>query len=501
MKEFKIALIGLYNSKALGVRYLSAELKQKGYPVSIIFFKDFNSLNAHDPSEREYELLISKLKELSPDVIGLSVMSSLYLGAAKEMSRRIKASIPEATLLWGGVYATLFPKEGLEYCDYLMRGECDEAIVDMVEALEAKRDPSDIPNLCYRKGDEVIINDLYPLCSNLDELPFPDMGGDDKFHISNSQLTCCDPQVSSISYEMSASRGCPYGCSYCSSLNLKRVYKGKGAFVRLRSVKSTIEELKRAKSMMKNMRMVWFWDEIFADDERWVKEFAAEYKREIGLPFNIWGHPLKIKKNIMETLVSIGLHQVVVGMQHGSPRIRNEVYSRRETNEDLIRMSRVLSEAKVPEVIFDLILDSPFETVKDLEDTYHLCMKLHKPFHLQLHGLHFLPGTDIEKTAVDQGVLTWDDLKELQSRSIEEQYRSFLWWTHTGSKEDRERAYWKNMIYLTQFRWATKLMPILYLKFFKSKPEAMNILRTSANWWNLMRRVKRKALMKLGLTT
>lgn len=499
MKDFKVVLIGLYNSKALGVRYLSAELKEKGYPVSIIFFKDFNSLNARSPSEQEYELLINKLKELSPDMIGLSVMSSLYLDAAKEMSQRMKAAFPQVPLLWGGVYATLFPKEGLEYCDYLMRGECDEAIIDMVEALEAKRDPSNIPNLCYRKGDEIVINDLNPLRAGLDELPFPDMGGNDKFHISNDQMTCGDPQITSISYEMSASRGCPFVCSYCSSLNLKRLYKDKGPFVRLRSVTSTMEELKWAKAMMKNLRMVWFWDEIFADDEDWVKEFIVEYKREIGLPFNIWGHPLKVKKETMEMLVSAGLHQVVVGVQHGSPRIRKEIYFRPETDEDLIRMSRILSEAKVPEVIYDLILDSPFETVKDLEDTYHLCMKLHKPFHLQLHGLHFLPGTDIEQVAVNQGVLTWEDLKKMQSRSIEEQYRSFLWWTHTGSKEDRERAYWKNMIHLTQFSWAMKLMPLFLSGFFKGNPEYMNVLRTTANGWNLLRRVKRKALMKVGL--
>ncbi|MDD4588374.1 MAG: cobalamin-dependent protein [Heliobacteriaceae bacterium] len=507
MKQFKTVLIGLYNSKALGVRQLAAVLKEHGYPVSIIFFKDFNSLNAHSPTEREYDLLLDRLRELQPDCIGLSVMSSLYLAAAQELSRRLRAAFPAVPLVWGGVYATLFPQESAAYCDYLMRGECDEAIVDLVNTLALAAASPDgtpepaalarVPNLCYRQAGELICNDLNPLQTDLDGLPFPDMGGDDKYHITNGQLTNGDPQLSSISYEMSASRGCPFVCSYCSSLNLKRLYRGKGSFVRLRSVASTLAELQRAKQKMKNLRMIWFWDEIFADDEDWVREFTREYRKKIGLPFNIWGHPLKINKRVMDMLVEAGLHQVVVGIQHGSPRIRKEIYFRRETDAQILAMSRILAAAKVPEVIYDLILDSPFETVADLEATYLLCRQLKKPFQLQLHGLHFLPGTDIEKIALEQGVLTRQDLQRLHDRPIEEQYRSFLWWTHTGSKEDRTRAYWKNMIYLTQFNWATPLLPIFKAGFFQTRPGTMNLLRTTGNGWNLFRRVSRKAILRL----
>ncbi|MBC9784511.1 B12-binding domain-containing radical SAM protein [Heliobacterium chlorum] len=499
MKTTKVVLIGLYNAKALGVRCLSASLKNKGYSVNLIFFKDFNSLNASSPTEQEYHLLIDKLTELNPDVIGLSVMSSFYLSAAQEMSLRIKSTFPQVPLLWGGVYATLFPKEGLEHCDYLMRGECDEAIIDLVEALEGRRDITDVPNLCYKKDGQVIINEMNQLRQELDELPFPDMGGEGMTHISHGKLWDCDPLLGSISYEMSASRGCPYVCSYCSCLSLKRLYKNKGTFVRMRSVENTIEELKWARSQVKNMRMVWFWDEIFADDEEWVKEFVHMYKQEINLPFNIWGHPLKIKQNIIELLVNAGLHQIVIGIQHGSARIRKDIYYRIETDEQLIEMSRILAEAKVPEMVYDLILDSPFETVKDLEDTYHLCRKLYKPYTLNLHGLSFLPGTDIEKLAINQGLLTWEELKREQSKPIEEMYRSFSWWTHTGSQEDRERAYWKNMIYLTQFRFASAILPLFEKDFFRQKPETMNLFRTSANGWNLLRRVNRKIRLKLGI--
>ncbi|MBM7866571.1 radical SAM protein [Heliobacterium gestii] len=500
MKDFPIVLIGLYNSKALGVRALASVLKAKGYPVSVVFFKDFSSLNAHSPSEEEYRLLVDKLMELNPRMIGLSVMSTFYLSVTHEMSRRIKAAFPTTPLVWGGVYATMFPHEALAHCDYVMRGECDETIVDLVEALSGEGDMSKVPNLTYRRDDAVIDNPLHPLQAKLDMLPFPDMGGDDKYHISDGKIACCDPQVASVSYEMSASRGCPYVCSYCSSLNLKRIYKGKGPFVRLRSVDSTLAELRWAQGLVKNMRMVWFWDEIFADDENWVREFVRRYKQEIGLPFNIWGHPKKIKATTMALLVEAGLHQVVVGIQHGSSHIRKDVYFRPETDEELIEMSRILAEAKVPEVIYDLILDSPFETVEDLEKTYYLCMKLHKPFTLNLHGLCFLPGTDIEKMAVEKGLLTWEELKREQTRPIEEMYRTFSWWTHTGSREDRERAYWKNMIHLTQFRWASMLLPVFESKVFRDKPEMMNPLRTTANGWNLMRRVARKARLKLGLT-
>jgi anaerobic magnesium-protoporphyrin IX monomethyl ester cyclase len=52
-----VLLIGFYNEKALGVRYLANALNTKGYNAHILYFKEFNSVYPSKASERELDLL------------------------------------------------------------------------------------------------------------------------------------------------------------------------------------------------------------------------------------------------------------------------------------------------------------------------------------------------------------------------------------------------------------------------------------------------------------
>ena len=36
----------------------------------------------------------------------------------------------------GGPHVTFLPEEGLKYCDYILRGESDDVILDFIEALD-----------------------------------------------------------------------------------------------------------------------------------------------------------------------------------------------------------------------------------------------------------------------------------------------------------------------------------------------------------------------------
>jgi coproporphyrinogen III oxidase-like Fe-S oxidoreductase len=210
--------------------------------------------------------------------------------------------------------------------------------------------------------------------------------------------------------------------------------------------------------------MLRFWDEIFPWDNAWVDEFAANYKTQIGIPFEIWGHPRLSAGRHIKTLTGAGLSKIEIGVQSGCPDVRKDVYNRNETEDEIIKCSQSLSEAKVPIVIYDFILGHPFETEKDLSETLGLCRKLAKPFQLQLHGLSFLPGTHIEDIAVSRGVKTWDEIRAEQARPLREQYRAMHWWRRgRGGEQTYEKAYWYTLIYLTQFKsgeliikWALK---------------------------------------------
>jgi radical SAM superfamily enzyme YgiQ (UPF0313 family) len=173
---------------------------------------------------------------------------------------------------------------------------------------------------------------------------------------------------------------------------------------------------------------------------------------------------------------------MIIGVQSGSYTIRKDIYHRNETNEEVLRCAAELSEARVPEVIYDFILGHPFETDDNLREAFELCRQMTKPFRLQLHGLSFLPGTVIEDIAVERGVKTWDEIREEQSRPLREQYHTNHWWRRGhGDEQDPAKIFWYTLTFLTQFnsgerviRWAlkneTKLKknaaPLLFIQRF-----------------------------------
>jgi len=447
MADKPIVLLSLHNKKALGVGYLEKALKNAGYEVHLIFFKSFNSVNPSSATQTEISLLKNLIQEIDPGLIGVSVMSSLYLETVNAVNNMLRESF-NIPIVWGGVFPTLFPERCLKEADYVIRGEGEKAIVHLVDALYNNKPLEDVQNLAFKKDGQVIINEVGPLCQNLDELGYPEIGGKNRYFIDGDKLHRGDPLLNSISYEMSASRGCPFMCSYCCTVSLRRVYKNQSRhYLRMRSVSSVMDELNEAKSRMKNLKVIRFWDEIFSSNEEWVAEFAERYKKEIGLPFEIWAHPLKVDKKLIQMLVDVGLYKVVMGIQSGSPRVRKEIFHRIEKQEDIINASRIFAECKVPQVIYDFILRHPFETEEDIRQSYELCTKLAPPFELQLHELQFFPGIDIVEMAIKMNIATREELDKVMYAPMKIQYRKY--W---GEKNKNPvMNFWYYLIYMTQF--------------------------------------------------
>jgi len=445
-KNTRPLFIGLYDTNILGIRYLSATLQKHDYKTNLIFLKNFNSYNVDEPTENEYNLLFDKIKELQPTYVGLSVMSSFYLSVV----RRICAELKQMGILTicGGAYATLFPEKCLKFADVVFRGESEDAIVEFTNAIEQNQPYDHIANIATTSKT----NEMRDLDTSLSDIAHPDFGGDHMCYINYDKLMLGDPQARSHSYELTTSRGCPNRCSYCSTGSIRNLYKGKGPYIRQRSVSDVIGEIAAAKEKNPGMQKLRFWDEIFPWNKEWVFEFAKEYKKKIGLPFEAWGHP-RITSNpeCIKAMVDAGLSKIVIGVQSGCPKVRKDIYTRNESQEQILNCAQALSDAKVPLVIYDFILGHPFETSEDLQETLDLCRKMAKPFRLQLHGLSFLPGTPIENIAVERGVKTWEEIEQEQNRPLREQYHSMAWWRQGHGAQDNEKIFWYSLIYLTQF--------------------------------------------------
>ena len=444
-KNNRVLFVCLYNPKSIGVRYLEHALESAGFEVWVVALKNLIP-KPKKPTDVEIQHFLSLIDKHDPLFIGFSMLSSLYLEVAIDLSSKIKTKT-SAPIVWGGVYATLSPERSLKHCDYVVRGEAEEAIVDLAEKLRDGDSLDEMMNLSYVKDGKTVINPVRKLVQELDKFEMALIGKQNKYFIESNKLKQTDRYQKSFSYETSCSRGCPFACSYCSASNLKRLYSG-GGYTRLRSVDHVMKELRYAKARIKNLKLIYFYDEIFLGDPNWIDEFCAKYKAEIGIPFWIWTHPTATKFEVLDKLRRAGLECVSMGVQSGSQTVRQKVFYRPGSNEQILSAAKAIVDAKVPLVRYEFIVRHPYESMEDLKKTYELSTQLPGKFSLRTFILQYLPGTDISDRAVKDGHFTEEEMEGMMYAPMEEQFPQ--WWGENAASD--EASFWQHLTSMTQFK-------------------------------------------------
>ena len=451
----KVILIDFYSDGSYGLRYLQNALEHSGYTVKIVFLKKYNESFPKKVTEAEHILLKELIKSEKPLLVGISLLTSFYVELVKQVTGYIKElGIPQ---VGGGIFATLSPEVCIEFVDYVIRGEGEDAIIELANALYKGKPVSHIQNLVHKsENGDLIINDMRPLLTDIDKYGFPQTDTGCEYLIEDNRLTVEDPSKNSYAHTVIGTRGCMFTCSFCGSANLRKLSTGLGSYVRKRNVQTVIEELLLAKKKLKKLVFVRFLDGVFPYDKEWIEEFAKEYKDKINLPFNIWTHPLRTNQDILRTLRKAGLYKVAMGIQSGSPTIRNEIFLRKESNEHIISASKINADLGVPMVEYDFILCHPFETVESIKETYDLCQSLHGKFSLNINGLKFMPETPIVDIAIERGKATAEEINESIFLPIEKQFH-FLRKMEKYQNHSPEMDFWYNMVCLTQFKFTRRL--------------------------------------------
>jgi radical SAM superfamily enzyme YgiQ (UPF0313 family) len=273
-----------------------------------------------------------------------------------------------------------------------------------------------------------------PILEDLNDLPLPDFDLQDQFILyENNRIVQLDKSILArctfSSYRLTCSRGCPYACTYCCNNALNRIYKRKLP-VRQRPIEHVMQELEMAKRLMPGLREVDITDDAFlAQPQERIEEFAKEYHKRVNLPFKFLTTPITVTVPKMKILAEIGMCATAVGMQSGSLRTRT-LYNRYDTIDNVLSVGEVIN--KVIEgnkrqigVRYDVILDNPWETEKDLEDSLRVALRIKRPFDLALFSLTLYPGTDLYEKARKEGIIQ-DDLNQIYRRSQLAPNRTYL---------------------------------------------------------------------------
>lgn len=461
----------------LGIEYLSNFLKSKGHEVHLLFdpatFSGDYLLNNKFIS-RAFNIddkIIQGIMELSPGVVAFSAYTGNYRWCLN-IAQRIK-TISGIPVVFGGVHATAVPEEVLSnaFIDYVIIGEGENAMLDLVESLE-KGDGSEAllnsPNVCLNYKGSLRINTPRSYIHDLDSLPFPD-----KF-LFYDKVPLLEEK-----YLVTTSRGCPYSCTYCSNDMYHKLYCKEKQHVRRRSPDNVIEELVYFKKRGR-VKLVSFTDDVFTFSRKWLEDFTEKYRSRINLPYFCSVHPLSITKEKAMLLKEGGCYLVTMGVQSGSERIRKEIFARQGSNEKIIESISHIKNAGI-KISADNIFGAPSETEEDLKMGYEL-YKEAKTDRILTFWLTYYPKTSIIAYAQANNYLS-----EKEIENIEKGYTGFAHGTGSVSKEKVELyCKYEILFHLRSLVRSDRLFDMLsklvvHLRFKKMATKVITLLNAIKN--------------------
>jgi radical SAM superfamily enzyme YgiQ (UPF0313 family) len=268
-----------------------------------------------------------------------------------------------------------------------------------------------LEGIAVRSDGKIAVNKPPPLIIDLDRVPFQDYDLETHYILDDSTITKMTLDLlkkhSHGGYVTMPTRGCPFGCTFCVNDTLNKMYADQ-PIVRQRSMGNVLEELKEVR---KNLPYV---DNVYFDDDSFIllkteqiREFSEGYKEHIDLPLSVTGiTPATLRRDKLSLLVDAGVSFIRMGLQSGSESIKKE-YKRNYSNKKVESSVAIINEFKdkIGPPQYDIILDNPWETDENLEETLLFLTKLPSPYRLGFYSLTFYPETELYDKAKKEGLI------------------------------------------------------------------------------------------------
>lgn len=432
----RIALISYWKLSSDGSRLISSLLKREGHSVKSIFIV---RAGIKEYLEEELQQMHVILKDV--DLVLMGVYSR-YAFRAIQVSDFIRKNYPGMKIIWGGPHCISAPELSLEYTDGICFSEGDIAIPEFVRKLESGKDYTDTPNMAFNIDGKHIVNPVLPLFSDLDSLPFPDFEWEDQFLLNEKLIpmnknlmrnNLTKSHLGQDAYWCLTARGCPNNCSYCNNCRYTAMHGNNK--MRFRSIDNCIDEIEVGLNKLDFIEIVGFGDDDFLmRPYSQLEDFAVKYKKRIDQPFGIGLSANTYNDDKMQILLDSGLKVIQMGIQSGSQRILNEVFTRNisiSKTKDVVSKLEPLHKSHGITNFFDFIIDNPYETKDDIIKTYHYIVDLSHHSFLNIFVLSFFPGTPIYERALKDGFIepfSRDTFRSYRFRKLSYQlnYETFL---------------------------------------------------------------------------
>ena len=383
--DLEIYRITGMNAPPLGLAWIAAVLEEEGHKVKIL---DTPTLRLNT---KEF---ITKVKEWKPDVIGISLQTPTAPRGYRAIAI-LKELLPDVPIVVGGVHPTFMYEEALNHgADVVVRYEGEYTMLELVNVIERyglnEERLKNIEGIAFRARDgKVIVTKPRPLIRDLDELPPParHLLPMDKYTLFNKPIK--------IAHIM-ASRGCPYGCSFCITSYFW------GRRIRFRSAKKVVDEIEDVVNKY-GAKTVVFTDDELTVNRKFIYDLIRELKeRGLDITFACGSRVDHVNKELLKFLYDNGCTAIYFGVESASQNTLDKI-GKRIRIEQAIKVFRWVKELK-GFASGSFILGFPWETLNDMKETVSFALKL-DPDYAQFTVLTPYPGTPMYDFALKHNLI------------------------------------------------------------------------------------------------
>lgn len=421
-----------FNNEAtpcIGLAYVAGYLKKKGYEVAVIDgigealnrFWDIEAFPGYHCQGLTIEEIVERVDPRTR-VIGVSAMFSGEWPITRMIIQALRRKLPDALIVAGGEHITALSEYSLHDCpeiDVCARGEGERVMYEICEAYFDGNDFSQIQGAAYLDADGNYVESAGVRIREIDDVPWPAWPEHymEKFWEAGKSYGV----QSARDMPITASRGCPYRCTFCSNPQMWTT-----RYI-LRDVDDLIAEIKEYVKKY-DITALQFYDLTAITKKRWTLDFCRKLIEE-KLDFLKWSLPSGTRSEALDAetlgmLKRTNCNYLVYAPESGSPDTLEKIKKRIE----LDKLTESVLEAKRQGIIVrtNLIIGFPHETRRHIFETvrYGLYLAWKGADEVSINIFSPYPGTEIFAKLVAEKRVQLSDEYFLCLTSLNSDYTS-----------------------------------------------------------------------------